>query len=192
MKTILEEMLRVATKTAKKARAKMGIGGGIAVGAHGYRRYTQDVDAFFHFDDRRKVLAALRSVAPDYKIESLHDSHWIAIPPNAETDERIDLLFATGDPEESAIEMSKPQTVQHVSAPVFPIDMLIVTKYLASRDDAKDWLDIYALHQRGAFEISQVVKRLKQMGLTTDATEFVPFMERLKNLKKRDEKGNKK
>lgn len=68
-------MLRVAVKTARKARVKMGIGGGLAVAAHGYRRNTDDVDAFFHYNDRRKVLAAIRQVAPKYTIESLHDAH---------------------------------------------------------------------------------------------------------------------
>lgn len=182
---IVDEMLRVATKIAKKARVKMGIGGGIAVAAHGYRRSTDDVDAFFHYTDRRKVLAAARAIAPEYTMESLHDSHWILVPPDAEPNARIDLLFATGDPEESAIEMSRAGTFHKNSAPIFPIDMLIVTKFLAERDEAKDWLDIYALYQRGAFTVPQIQKRLRQMGMSQDATAFGDFMERLQAMKKR-------
>lgn len=80
--------------------------------------------------------------------------------------------------------MSRAKTVRGVSAPVFPIDMLVVTKYMASRDDAKDWLDIYALYQRGAFSIKQISKRLKQMGHGNEAVAFEEFMQRLQDMRK--------
>lgn len=183
---IKKTMLRLIVRVARRAKVKFGIGGGVAVAAHGYRRDTMDVDAFFHYEDRQKVLRAFRLlVGTTYALEPLDASHWIAIPPGAEPDERIDLLFATGDPEESAIELSKMGTYRGVQAPMFPVDWLIVTKYLADRDDPKDWLDIYALHQRGAFAVKDIVKKLRQMRLAADAAEFPHFLDRLSNLKKR-------
>lgn len=183
---IKKTMLRLVVRVAKRAKVKFGIGGGVAVAAHSYRRDTADVDAFFHYEDRQSVLRALRLVAgTTYTVEQLDASHWIAVPPGAEPDERIDLQFATGGPENSAIEMSKPGIYRGVTAPVFPVDWLIITKYLADRNDPKDWLDIYALHQRGAFDISSISKKLRLMGNAYDAFEFPQFMQRLVDLKKK-------
>lgn len=179
------DMLRLIVKAAKKARVKMGIGGGVAVAAHGFRRNSDDVDAFFHYKDKQKVLRALRQLAPEYVIEPVNEAHWVAAPDDAYADERIDLMFATGDPEESAIQMAKTKRYKQVPAPMFPVDMLIVTKYLADRDDGKDWLDIYSLYQRGAFTIPEITRRLCQMGLSNEAEEFAEFMQRLLDLKKK-------
>ncbi|HZU84669.1 MAG TPA: hypothetical protein VE987_17185 [Polyangiaceae bacterium] len=179
-----EDMLRLMVKVMKGAKVKMGIGGGIAVAAHGFRRDTVDVDAFFHYGDRQKVLRALRTVAPDFAVEPIADSHWIAVAPDAAPDERIDLMFATGDPEESAIELAEMKRYKGVDAPMFPVDLLVACKYLADREDPKDWLDIYALHQRGAYDVADVVKRLRQMGLAKDARAFVEFMKKLEEVSK--------
>ena len=136
------------------------------------------------------MLRALRAVAGDYAVEELDPSHWIAVPPGAEPDERVDLLFATGDPEESAIELAVRKKCGSVLAPVFPVDILVACKFLAERDDAKDWLDIYALHRRGAYDIRDVVRRLRQMGLREDGERFVAFMASLEEMsrKKRERK----
>src|SRR5271165_2451141 len=83
-------MLRLVLAVAKKAKVKMAIGGGVAVASRGYRLDTMDVDAFFHDKDRQKVLRALYQLAPEYTVESFGPSHWIAVPPDAEQDERID------------------------------------------------------------------------------------------------------
>jgi hypothetical protein len=179
-------MIRVIVAAAKRARVKMGIGGGIAVAAHGYRRDTVDVDAFFHYEDRQKVVRALRQVASSYEIEPITNDHWIAVPPGAEPDERIDLMFATGDPEESAIEMAKVKKCRGVNAPVFSVVWLVVAKFLADRNSPIDWADIYTLYQRGAYDVSDVVKRLKQMGHKTDAANFPGFLKRIENLKSGD------
>ena len=59
---------------------------------------------------------------------------------------------------------------------VFPIDLLVISKFLASRDDAKDALDIYALLKRGAIDVGQVTTRFRQMGLDEDAARFESFV----------------
>jgi hypothetical protein len=171
-----EGMLRLILAVAKKAGVKIAIGGGLAVNAHGFRRETDDVDAFFHYDDQRKVLRSLNQLAPDYFVEQIDPSQWMAIPPGAEPNERIDLLFASGDPEESAIEMTEPRNYHGIEAPVFPADLLVISKFLAERDEAKDVMDIYTLHKRGAFDIETIIMRLHQMGLDEDAKRFPEFM----------------
>ena len=180
--TTKESMLRLILRTARKAGVKISIGGGLAVNAHGFRRETDDVDAFFHYADQRKVLRALARLAPDHVIEQIDPSQWMAVPPGAEANERIDLLFASGDPEESAIEMSEPGRYHGIEAPMFTAVWLVVSKYLAEREEAKDILDIYTLHKRGAFEVRDIVARLRQMGMDADAERFPRFMASLEEL----------
>ncbi len=178
-------MLQLITRVAQKARVKMAIGGGIAIQTYGYKRETSDVDAFFHYKDRLKVLRALQQMAKDYVIEELDQSHWVAIPIGSPPDERIDLLFASGDPEESSIELAEKRSYNGVVAPVFPIDLLIISKFLAEREDAKDWLDIYTLYKRGAFDPKQIVKRLTQMDQKEDAKRFLEFLDYLNMIAKK-------
>jgi hypothetical protein len=180
------EMLRVAIEASRKAGVKTAIGGGVAVAAQGYLRDTVDVDAFFHFQDRAAVLGAFRRTASDYQLEELDESHWIAVPPQASPEERIDLMFATGDPEESAIEMSEQKLYRGVRTPVFTVEWLVITKYLAGREDPKDLLDIYALHLRGAFDVGKVQRRLRQLGETEAAAKFPKLLKKLADLKNLD------
>ena len=171
-----ESMLQLILAASKKAGVKMAIGGGLAVNSYGFRRDTDDVDAFFHFNDQRQILRTLDQMAPDYIIEQIDPSQWLAVPHGADVNQRIDLLFASGDPEESAIEMAEPRSYHGIETPMFPIDLLMVSKFLADRDEAKDILDLYTLHKRGAFDIEEIVARLHQMGLDEDARRFPEFM----------------
>lgn len=177
-----ESMLRLILAASKKAGVKIAIGGGLAVNSYGFRRETDDVDAFFHFDDQHRILRSLNQLAPDYTIEQIDPSQWMAVPPGAEINQRIDLLFASGDPEESAIEMAESRNYHGIEAPMFPIDLLIVSKFLAERDEARDVMDIYTLHKRGVFDIEEIIDRLRQMGLNEDAKKFPEFMTSLDTL----------
>lgn len=49
---LLEELLVIT----EREEIPVAIGGGLAVNAHGYRRETQDVDAFFRLEDRLRVM----------------------------------------------------------------------------------------------------------------------------------------
>lgn len=180
-----EQMLRLVIRVAKRARVRFSIGGAIAVWAHGYKRDTTDVDAFFRYEDRQKVIRSMRLLGENYAIEELDTSHWIAIPEGSPPDERIDLMFATGDPEESAVEMAEVKKYHHVTAPVFPIDLLIVSKYLVDRIEPKDWMDIYGLYKRGLYDIRQITRRLKQMGFVRDAENFPVFLASLEEISKK-------
>jgi hypothetical protein len=184
--TTKKQLLELAERIAESAGVKMAVGGGVAVCAHGYRRETADVDAFFHYEDQRKILKAVNQLlGDDFILEELDPSHWTLTGVGSPPDERIDLLFATGNPEESAVEMAVLKVYQGVRVPVFPVDLLVISKFLAERDDAKDSLDIYELIRRGAVEVYNVLLRLKQMGLEEDATRFVGFVEYLQQLSAR-------
>lgn len=183
MKHSKEELLKYVVEISARAGVPMAIGGGLAVCAHGYRRNTSDVDAFFHARDRQKVVREIRRTFGDNDLlEELDASHWIFVPAGNTPDERVDLRFASGDPEESAIETSVVKNYQDVSIPVFAVDMLVATKYLAGREDPKDALDIYALWRRGTYDPSDVQTRLVQMGFKQDAADFPKLLEYLDHL----------
>jgi hypothetical protein len=184
------ELLQLAIKISQVAGVKMAVGGGVAVNAYGYKRETSDVDAFFHFGDRKQVLRAVNVLlGDDFILEELDPAHWIVVGVGSPPDVRIDLLFATGDPEESAIEMAVPKQFRGVEVLVFPVDLLVISKFLAERDDAKDALDIYSLLRRGAASVELVVLRLKQMGQDEDAVRFASFVEYLQALPSKKRKN---
>jgi len=181
-----EQLLEIASQISTTAGVKMAVGGGIAVCAHGYRRDTADVDAFFHYSDQKKILKAVNQLlGDDFFLEELTPSHWTITAVGSPPDERIDLLFAIGDPEESAIEMSVSKLYHQVKVQVFPVDLLVISKFLAERDGAKDSLDIYELLRLGTVDVDQITLRLNQMGLGEDAERFAKFVEFLQLLSTR-------
>lgn len=180
------EMLDFVLGVADRAGVKTAIGGGVAVAAHGYRRDTSDVDAFFHDADRGRVTREVRvSAGPRDLLEELDPSHWILLPEGNPPDERVDLMFATGDPEESAIEMRVLLPYHGATIPVFPVDLLVAAKFLAGREDPRDALDVFSLYRRGAYDVSEVQERLRQMGFDDDAVAFPKLIDYLEKLPRR-------
>jgi hypothetical protein len=174
------DMLKFVIGVAERAGVKTSMGGGVAVAAHGYRRDTSDVDAFFHYADRSRVVREVRlSMSRDDMLDELDPSHWILVPDGNSVDERVDLMFATGDPEESAIEMGELRSYHGLTVPVFPAELLVAAKFLAGREDPKDVLDVVELLRRGAYEVTGVQARLRQMGLEEDAEAFPKLIEYL-------------
>lgn len=170
-----EKLITLILDAARHAGVRVSIGGGIAVNTWGYRRETADVDAFFHDRDRPALLRSLHEILPaDCVLEKLDPSHWMIVPEENSPDERIDILFAVGDPEESAIEMAVTRRYRKIDVPVFPADLLVASKFLADRGEPRDLLDIHALIERGACSAEDVRQRLLQMGLTEDADESFP------------------
>lgn len=180
------QMLDFILGVAERAGVRTAVGGGVAVAAHGYRRDTSDVDAFFHDADRPRVVREVRrSMGPGDVLDEIDPSHWVLIPAGNSADERVDLMFAIGDPEESAVESSVVLPYHGVAVPVFPVDLLVAAKFLAGREDPKDALDILSLLRRGAYEVRDVQARLRQMGLGEDAEAFPKLIEYLGNLPRR-------
>lgn len=184
-----DTLLRMILDVAQRAGTQVAIGGGIAVNTWGYRRETSDIDAFFHDSDRKKVLRELHESLPEsFVLEQLDRSHLIVVPEGNSPDERLDILFAVGDPEESAIEMAVTRQYHNVATPVFPADMLIVCKFLAERGEVKDALDIHQLLSRGVCTVEEIQVRLRQLGLPEDADvrfpELVAYLENIPKRKK--------
>jgi len=189
MPTTKKEMLDLVLTAAKRAGVPAAIGGGIAVAAHGYRRETADVDAFFLATDRTKLLRSLQEISPEnFVLDKVSPSHWIVLPEGNPPDERIDLIFATGDPEKSAVEMAVTKKYQGSEIPVFPIDLLVTSKFLVGREDPKDALDAYSLLKRGAYVVADVTSRLVQMGLSNKADKFIELMKYLEDLPRRQKR----
>ena len=177
------DMLRFVLGVTERSGVRTAIGGGVAVAAHGYRRDTADVDAFFHDADRGKIIREVRrSTAPSDVLDEIDPSHWILVPEGNSTDEKIDLMFAVGDPEKSAIESSVVLPYHGVNIPVFPVDLLVAAKFLAGREDPKDVLDALSLLRRGTYEVSDVQSRLTQMGMPEEAEAFPKLIEYLEKI----------
>jgi hypothetical protein len=144
----------------------VAIGGGLAVNVHGYRRETEDVDAFFRLEDRLRVIRALREAG--FLVERLFaPNHYAAFPPRArDVRRRIDLLFPEGDPELAAVEQPELAVVEEwgLTVPVFPVELLVIAKLqvAAEPEGERHSADVRALLELGAFEPATVRALLRR------------------------------
>ncbi len=153
---LLERLLVIT----EREEIPVAIGGGLAVNAHGYRRETQDVDAFFRLEDRLRVIRALKVAG--FLIERLFaPNHYAAFPPRArDVRHRIDLLFPEGDPELAAVEQPLRVTIEDwaLTVPVFPVELLVIAKLqvAAEPEGERHAADVRALLELGSFEPATV------------------------------------
>ena len=150
----VEQLLDLFLAAADEIGRPYAIGGALAMGAHGYRRHTDDVDAFVIHEDRVEWIRALRKqgliVTPLFS-----GIHYIAQLPNQEDPEvRIDLLVPADDPDLSAVEVPDSTTIANRAAEVWPIDLLVIAKFRSTRD--KDHADVDEMYDRGLFDPESV------------------------------------
>jgi len=159
----LKEFVTIVDAIGKQLAIPHAIGGGVAVRAHGYRRETTDVDAFFLPEDRNRVLRAFRETGLHVE-RVMVPFHYAALPEDATNiEERIDILFPEGDPEVSAIEMFEKLKVEGVpGVQVFPAELLVIGKLLYS-DRWQDFADVAELYQIGAFDPDEAERLTKLM-----------------------------
>jgi hypothetical protein len=149
------------------------IGDAFAMRAHGYARYTSDIDVFVLEDHRVPTLRALRGVG--LTIEPVFaPHHFIAyLPEHNDPQVRIDVLFPVTEPELSAIESPKRASFAGVDVNVFPITLLVASKFYSDRPE--DHHDIAAMLNRGMFdpiEVRQVIASIDLEGAMDFATEI--------------------
>src|SRR5271157_3543045 len=99
------ELLDLFLAAAAEIDRPYAIGGALAMGAHGYRRHTDDVDAYVVYEDRGDWIRALRerglTVTPLFT-----GVHYVAyLPEHNDPEIRIDLLVPAEDPDLSAVEV---------------------------------------------------------------------------------------
>lgn len=174
----LKRFVEDVVAAAAAADTAYAIGGGVAVRAHGYKRETSDVDAFFPAEAKPAVLRYFRQMG--YSVEGvMRPFMYVAIPEDATNiEERVDLLFPETDPEISAIEMAQSWRVEGVAARVFPSELLALTKLVYS-DRWQDVADVAELLELGAFDPKEARRLLSLF----DPDEVSTFDERLAALK---------
>ncbi len=130
------------------------IGRALAMGAHGARRHTSDVDIFAKDADRPAIMRALRQAGLE-TAAIMAPFHYIAYRPQHQDPEvRIDLLFPAGEPELSAIEFADRGIVGDIELNVFPIDLLVASKFYSDRPE--DGFDIKMMLNLGLFDPTAV------------------------------------
>jgi hypothetical protein len=157
----VRSLLRRFLKAAEVVQKPYAVGGALAMAAHGYTRQTQDVDAFLQHEDRIEWFRALR--AQGLKIIPIFTGvQYMAMDPKYKDPEiRIDLLLPAGDPELSAVEMPETGDIGGIAAEVFPLDLLVISKFISSRDE--DHHDVDVMYKRGLFNPAEVALTLKHV-----------------------------
>ena len=152
------DLLRRAAAALEPLGLPYSIGGAIAMHAHGYARYTSDIDVFALDEHRTQILRAFRThgltVEPVF---SPH--HYIAyLPEQGELRVRVDISFPAAEPELSAIEFPVRAQVMGTDINVFPLSLLVAAKFYSDRPE--DHHDLAALLNRGLFDPDEVVRMI--------------------------------
>jgi len=164
------QLLDVFLAAAADVGRPYAIGGALAMGAHGYRRHTNDVDVFVNHKDRGEWIRALRArgltVVPLFA-----GVHYAAyLPDNKDPEVRLDLLVPAEDPDLSAIEVPDTATIANRTVDVWPIDLLVVAKFRSTRKE--DRADVGKMFERGLFDPKSVRSIMRTIGETDVAKRF--------------------
>jgi hypothetical protein len=166
----VEQLLDLFLAAAGEIDRQYAIGGALAMGAHGYRRHTDDVDAYVHYKDRVDWIQALRgqglTVTPLFA-----GVHYVAfLPEHNDPEIRIDLLVPAEDPDLSAVEVPDSSTISDRPVEVWPIDLLVIAKFRSTR--IEDNADVAKMFELGLFKPDSVRRIMLHMGEKTLANRF--------------------
>lgn len=151
----LEELVNTVFTTIEPLGVPYAIGGALAMSAHGYRRYTSDVDLFIHDEARGKVLRAFRQAG--LQVSEIGPGHFIALnPQHRDFDIRIDILIPADEPGLSAVEYPERRALVPGGAPINVMSgsLLAMMKFYSDRQ--KDLDDLRAMARHGIFDPSHV------------------------------------
>jgi hypothetical protein len=166
----VQQLLDLFLSAAAAVGRPYAIGGALAMGAHGYRRQTDDVDAYVNYKDRGEWVRALRerglTVTPLFA-----GVHYAAfLPEHGDPEIRIDLLVPAEDPDLSAIEVPDTATIANRLVEVWPVELLVVAKFRSTRPD--DRADVGKMFERGLFNPKSVRSIMHNMGEIALAQKF--------------------
>ncbi len=166
----VEQLLDLFLAAAEAVGRPYAIGGAVAMGAHGYWRNTDDVDAFVAYEDRVDWVRALR--AQGLTVTPLFAGvHYVALlPEHNDPEKRIDLLVPAEDPDLSAVEVPDSMAIEGRQAEVWPIDLLVIAKFRSTR--IEDRADVEKMFERGLFDPESVRSIMLHMGETSLAGRF--------------------
>ena len=138
--------VEVASAKLREAGVPHALAGGLAVGAHGYPRTTDDVDFLVGDEAFEKHAGGLVTLRVPLIAVGKVRIDLVPIDPSRE--EREQLLPAVESPSQSE------------QIPIVPLDALIYMKLKASRQ--KDIADLVELLKRGRIDADAVGRRLAQ------------------------------
>lgn len=150
VKELLVRFLRVARRIKKP----YGVGGALAMAAHGYVRQTSDADAFVLRGDVNAWLRAAREEG--FEIDSVGmGQYMLFLKKHRDPLARVDILVALDEPELSAVETSKGKTLGGVRAKFVSPEFLAAMKMASERPE--DHHDVVAMLDRGIFRAQTVL-----------------------------------
>jgi hypothetical protein len=156
----------VASRELREAGIPHALVGGLAVGAHGYPRTTDDVD--FLVGDEAFVQHAGGLVTLKVPLIAVGKVRIVMISIESSKEEKEQLRPAVESPAESE------------QIPIVPLTALVYMKLKASRQ--KDLADLVELLKRGKIDIGGIDQYLKEHAPT-----FVPQWSRVKELAAKEE-----
>lgn len=157
----LVETIGRTVRALRVAKINFAIIGAVALGARGHRRFTKDVDLLVDPEKRRRALEVLSSIGI-LRAGGFYDEYLTQLQDKL-TGAEVDLLFAVGDPEESARVAATSIDVEGVKAPTAQAEYL-VWLYLLS-DRAQHMADAVELIVKGKVKISRLYKLLRLAGV---------------------------
>ncbi len=155
-------MLRTVLEVAADTGLPYAIGGALAMGAHGYRRHTDDVDTFVMYDDRVEWIRAFRARGLVVVTRFAGVQYKVTLPGAKEDEACIDLLVPAEDPDLSAVEAPEEGKIGGYPAEIWPLDLLVIAKFRSARD--KDRGDFKELYERGMFDPQRIRTIMLHMG----------------------------
>lgn len=177
----LEEALRDLTAALRATRAPWMIIGGIAVIAHGVRRFTADIDAAIRGDQIDiasliEVLAKRRIVPRIARAEAFAHESLVLLLRHERSGVEFDVSLAWTDFEHQAIAAASVAPFGTVMAPMARPEDLIVFKSIAARGkDIDDVIALLTLYP--TLDLSPIRARVRELAALADAPELAAGLE---------------
>lgn len=180
----VQQLLNVVTRVIPPLGVSYAVGGAIALGLHGYRRHTDDVDLFVSSEHCSEALHALRAAGMSVSDVSSPTHYFAKFPQETDPDIRIDVLVPFGDPEISAIEMPVTAQTEDTEFLIFSAEFLALSKYFSGRAD--DLRDLSKMDELGIVNLTEA-RRLLALMYDEDAAEaqVKEFNEELRGLREK-------
>ena len=150
-------ILKSVVRALHRSRVPYAIGGAVAMGFHGFARYTADLDLFARTEDRFAVFQSLRKAG--LVVEEVVDPWLYSARLPGETEVRVDILFPEDALERRAIRDPDLVTVERLKGVrIFPANLLAAAKFRSDRP--KDASDLEGMWRLGLFDPDSVARTL--------------------------------
>lgn len=167
----------------RRSRSKGAFAGALALGAHGVRRATEDIDFLVRPEHRSRLLAALA----DFEVQQDYDTMVVLKDPR--TDVEVDILVAFDSISLSACTEVARAKVRGRRVPVVKADQLAAMKCVAAVDspaiEAKQRADVELMVRRGLLDLAQVSRLLLDEAGSEYARFFKEVVQRVKETPER-------